>query len=164
MYSNFSFIVKRRMGKGGAGWTLFLDVTGLLCCTAMRKMSFREVTWKKIILRLPVSKNQITPNFLLGAKSAGLWQSFAQVCLTPQEGPPSPPLHLHTHTCGASMDQSPQHLFSAAPQPDPTRNTGLTFVKHTSWCDARPLTRYQTQIAIQGKFFWSFPEVFPFCK
>lgn len=43
VYSNFS-IVMRKMGKGGAGWTLFLDVTGLLYCTAKGKISFREVT------------------------------------------------------------------------------------------------------------------------
>lgn len=32
VYTNFSSKIMRKMGKGGAGWTLFLDVAGLLCC------------------------------------------------------------------------------------------------------------------------------------
>lgn len=125
-----------------------------------KKMSFREVTWKKILLRLPVSKGQITPHLLSGVKCAGLWPIFAQGQVSDSPGrttTSSAPASTHTH--GASMDQHSQHLYSAAPQPDPTGNTSfdLTFVKHISWCDARAFTRYQTQLTIQGKFFGSFP-------
>lgn len=118
-------------------------------------MSFREVTWKKIILRLPPSKGQIMLNLLLGLKSPELWHSFAQgQTLSDCPEVPAPPLHLRPHTHVGPAWTSAPSTSSLQPQPDPTRNT---FIKYISWCDARALTRYQTQIAIQGKFFWSFP-------
>lgn len=116
---------------------------------ASEKWPGRKSTLNFLILRPNNPKFSIGSKSLLGSDTAVLNAK----CLTPQEGP-APPLHwIHTHVGPAP--QCSQH-FSAAPQPDPTRNTALTFVKHISWCDARAFTWYQTQTAIQGKFFWSF--------
>lgn len=43
-YSNFSPLVIRKMAKGGAGWTLFLDVADLLYVRGKEKIRCREAT------------------------------------------------------------------------------------------------------------------------
>lgn len=149
VYTNFSSKIMRKMGKGGAGWTLFLDVAGLLCC---KKWPSEKRHRRKVILRLPVSKGQTAPNFLLWGKVCWALTEFAQGQVSLCSGSTKISSSIHAHTWGQHEPALPAPLL-CSPTARPHQEHRLTLVKYISWCDARALTRYQTQISIQGKFF-----------